>query len=73
MTMYRDLLIERFGAASDEAFVVGCGLDRLDRRVSELEIAAALAFLETNRASLMEMPIGTRRDLVAQHVDGRAR
>ncbi len=69
MTKYRDLLIERYDA--DIGSVVGCGLDRLDRDVSEGEISRAVSHYQANKEQISKLVIGARRDLIYRLISGR--
>jgi hypothetical protein len=63
MSTYRDRLTQDFD--SDIGSVVGCALDRLDRPVTQHEILKAVDYYKNNAADFLEMPIGTRRDVIA--------
>ena len=69
MTKYRDLLIERYD--TEIGCVVGCGLDRLHRDVSEGEITRAVAHYQANKDQINTLAIGDRRDLIHKLISGR--
>ena len=50
MTLYRDLLSERFD--TEIGSVVGCGLDRLERPASQNEIILAVEYFNDNKVEL---------------------
>lgn len=71
MPNYRDLLVEQKGM--DVGSVVGCGLDRLERDVTESEINAAIRFYEERKDKINSFPINARRQAICDFIDqGRA-
>jgi hypothetical protein len=73
MTMFRNQLMHQYGDHSDEAFVVGCALDRVQGPVFEDDIDAAMGFFRQHKDAWKkeELPINARRDLVAQFIGSR--
>lgn len=71
MTLYRDLLSERFD--TEIGSVVGCGLDRLERPASQNEIILAVEYFNDNKVELEKLPLSGRRgcisDLFAKSVN----
>lgn len=63
MTIYRDRLVQDYGR--EIGSVVGCGLDRLGRDVSQTEILRAIEYYQKNKARLDTMAIGDRRGEIA--------
>ena len=66
MTKYRDLLCERYD--SEIGSVVGCGLDRLSRDISSVEIEAAVAFYTRNKIEINSLAVGGRRQAVEEFI-----
>ncbi|WP_215876992.1 hypothetical protein HF292_010445 [Acidithiobacillus ferruginosus] len=62
MDMYRDRLTRDFG--HDVGSVVGCGLDRLDRLMSEAEIRQAIDYYNENKAQIDALPLNARREMI---------
>lgn len=67
MTGYRDQLCSSH--SQEVGSIVGCGLDRLGRECSRAEVEKAVSFYEANKEQLNRLPIGARRDAVANHID----
>ncbi|MFA0056722.1 hypothetical protein [Vibrio echinoideorum] len=65
MTIYRDKLRE---IDIDLASVVGCGLDRLDRVVSDVEIQKAVDFYHTYKEEINDFPINARRQAIHDYI-----
>ncbi len=65
MTIYRDRLRE---VDEDLAFVVGCGLDRLERIVSNAEIQRAVDFYHTYKDEINYFPIDARRQAIHDYI-----
>lgn len=69
MTKYRDMLVERENL--DIGSVVGCGLDRLERDVSEYEIDIAIQFYKAYKEQIRQYAINERRKIIAEYVEKR--
>ncbi|KAB1512025.1 hypothetical protein [Photobacterium damselae] len=70
MTTYRDKLKEEVDG--DLAFVVGCGLDRLERFVSNAEIQRAIDFYYAYKEEINYFPINARRQAICDYIqDGK--
>lgn len=67
MTYYRDLLTETVG--EEEGWIVGCGLDRLGRKVAQIEIDQALQFFWKHKKEIYSYPIGARREAVQEYIE----
>ena len=65
MTIYRDRLRE---VDMDLAFVVGCGLDRLERVVSDAEIQRAVDFYHAYKEEINYFPINARRQAIHDYI-----
>ncbi|WP_130537682.1 hypothetical protein [Thiomicrorhabdus indica] len=66
MSFYRDLLTEQYG--SEIGSIVGCGLDRLERKVSSIEIQEAVQFYKANKITINNEAINHRREAVTDFV-----
>lgn len=64
MMCYRDM-IERY-YDKDTASVVGSGLDRLTRPVTQADVSKALQFYEEHKHELKRRPIGDWRDAIVR-------
>lgn len=64
---YRDQIKEIWG--EEVGSVVGCGLDRLDRKVWEAERSLAVNYYLENRERFKSFPIGARRQLIADYIE----
>ncbi|WP_422452140.1 hypothetical protein [Endozoicomonas sp. ALC066] len=67
MTYYRDLLTETVG--EEEGWIVGCGLDRLSRKVSQEEQDRALKFFWNYKREIYVFPIGARRQAIHEYIE----
>ena len=67
-TFYRDLLCQQYD--KEIGSNVGCGLDRLDRKCTNKEIQKAIDYFKANKDTLLKLPISTRREMIAQYVNG---
>lgn len=63
-TKYRDLL----GKEDDLGIVVGSGLDRLQRDVSEVEIYNAIDFYKSYKAQIDKQVINERRQAICDFI-----
>jgi hypothetical protein len=63
-----DLKLSDFSGGEDKIFyvasVVGCGLDRLEREVTDQEISTAIDFFLKNYEEMMKEAIGNRREKI---------
>lgn len=66
MSLYRDLLTEQYG--SEIGSIVGCGLDRLERKVSAIEVREAVKFYEANKITINNEAINHRREAISDFV-----
>lgn len=66
MTKYRDSL--GGGHGNEIGSVVGCGLDRLEREVTDYEIQAALMFYEDHKNNINKLPISEGRQAIADYI-----
>lgn len=66
MTKYRDRLMT---IDTDTASVVGCGLDRLERSVSDIEIEKAIDFYTKYKAEINYFPINGRRQAICDYIE----
>ena len=67
MIKYKDLLTESNG--SDIGDTVGCGLDRLDRKVSSFEIQKAIVFYEEFKEKMNNFPVNARIKAVQEYME----
>lgn len=67
MTRYRDLLVEQEGM--DVGSVVGCGLDRLQRDVTDYEIDTAVQFYKEHKEKINSFPINARRQAIHEFIE----
>jgi len=66
MTMYRDLLAEEYGI--DIGSIVGCGLDQLDRELTQNEIQRAVNFFEDYKQDFKGLGQSEKRESIANYM-----
>lgn len=64
---YRDQLTNING--EEIGSVVGCGLDRVKRQVTEREINNAIEFYVKYKAKMRDFPIGARRQAIQEFIE----
>lgn len=67
MTDYRNMLTEQEDI--EVGSVVGCGLDRLGKNVTENKITMAVAFYKNYRDEISKFTIHAQRDLIREFIE----